>query len=204
MTGTNGVIQLPLANIAGWLRAQPGSRAFLVLATLLLALLRTETLQAQDPVKDRPASYVGEIIIVGNWVTQNSVILKALDLYPGEELRYPNLRIAERNLARLNIFEVNPELGIRPTVTVLENAGPFKDILVKVQETRTGSFTIKGSLTQNAGLVIRVVLEERNFDPWRWPTRCADFFEGRAFRGGGQKIRLELLRIPLLPGRGKS
>ena len=74
-------------------------------------------------VADRPQSYVGEVIIVGNTVTQDRVIRRMLGLYPGQMLRYPELRIAERNLARLNIFEMNPELGIRPTVQVIDNPG---------------------------------------------------------------------------------
>ena len=52
---------------------------------------------------------------------------------------YPELKIAEAKLAQLNIFEMNPELGVRPTVTALDSDSEFKDILVKLQETRTAA-----------------------------------------------------------------
>src|SRR5262249_9320679 len=86
-------------------------------------------------------SRVANVIIVGNTVTRDNVIRRQLELYPGQILEWPNLKVAEVNLARLNIFEMNQELGIRPTVTVLdpESDSIYKDILVSVQEARTGS-----------------------------------------------------------------
>ena len=52
----------------------------------------------------------------------------------------------EANLRRLNIFEVNPETGVRPQVTVedLDSDNPNKDILVQVKETPTGSLMFGG------------------------------------------------------------
>ena len=147
--------------------------------------------RVQYVVEDRPVSYVGEVYIVGNTVTQDRVIRRMLGLYPGQVLRYPELRIAERDLARLNIFEMNPELGIRPTVQALDNPGPLKDILVKVQETRTGSLMLGAGINSNNGLVGSIVLNERNFDLFRFPTSFADFFDGKAFRGAGQEFRIE-------------
>jgi outer membrane protein insertion porin family len=143
-------------------------------------------------VEDKPQAYVGEVIIVGNTVTQDRVIRRMLQgVQPGQVLRYPELRIAERDLARLNIFEMNPELGIRPTVQALESPGPFKDILVKVQETRTGSLMLGAGVNSDNGFVGSIVLNERNFDIFRFPTSFADFFDGKAFRGAGQELRIE-------------
>jgi outer membrane protein assembly factor BamA len=92
-------------------------------------------------------------------------------------------------LARLGIFDpANP-----PTVDVLPNEmdSSFKDILVRVNETRTGQFMVGGSVNSNAGLNGSIVLNERNFDIARWPTSWDDFRTGRAFRGAGQELRLE-------------
>lgn len=150
-----------------------------------------DMVRVQYVVEDKPISYVGEVFIVGNTVTQDRVIRRMLGLYPGQVLRYPELRIAEADLARLGIFEMNPEQGIRPTVTVLEKEGPLKDILVKVQETRTGSLMLGAGVNSNNGLVGSIVLNEKNFDLFRFPTSFADFWEGRAFRGAGQEFRIE-------------
>jgi outer membrane protein assembly factor BamA len=148
--------------------------------------------RVQYLVEDRPQAYVGEVIIVGNVVTQDRVIRRMLQgLQPGQLLHYPELREAERNLARLNIFEMNPDMGIRPTVQALESPGPFKDILVKVQETRTGSLMLGAGINSDNGIVGSIVLNERNFDLFRFPTSFADFWEGRAFRGAGQELRIE-------------
>jgi outer membrane protein insertion porin family len=143
-------------------------------------------------VEDKAEAKVGEVLIVGNSITQDRVIRRMLqNLQPGQTLRYPEMRIAERDLARLNIFETNPELGVRPTVTALESPGPFKDILVKVQETRTGSLMLGAGINSDNGVVGSIVLNERNFDITRFPTSFADFLDGKAFRGAGQELRIE-------------
>jgi outer membrane protein assembly complex protein YaeT len=148
--------------------------------------------RVQYEVLEKPAAKVGLIFIVGNDVTQDRVIRRVLGLYPGQTLRYPELRVAEAQLARLNIFDLNPELGIRPTVTVLEDTdSEFKDILVQVKETHTGSLLFGAGINSDAGLVGSVVLHERNFDIFRFPGSWADVTEGRAFRGAGQELRIE-------------
>jgi outer membrane protein assembly complex protein YaeT len=149
-------------------------------------------MRMQFLVDDKDQTKVGEIIVVGNTVTQDRVIRRMLQgLQPGQVLHYPELKIAERDLARLNIFEMNPEKGIRPTLQVLDSPGPFKDILVKVEETRTGSLMLGAGINSDNGFVGSIVLNERNFDLFRWPTSFADFFDGRAFRGAGQELRIE-------------
>ncbi len=144
-------------------------------------------------VEERAPATVAQVIITGNDVTQDRVIRRVLGLYPGQTLRYPELRIAERDLARLNIFESNPELGIRPTVTVIDPDGnsPLKDILVQVKETHTGSLMLGAGVNSDNGIVGSIVLNERNFDLFRFPTSFADILEGRAFRGAGQEFRIE-------------
>ena len=76
-------------------------------------------------------------IIVGNDVTRENVIRRQIPLYPGQILTYPDIRATETNLRPLNIFENNPETGVKPTVKVLDrdSNGEYKDILVRVQET---------------------------------------------------------------------
>jgi outer membrane protein assembly factor BamA len=142
---------------------------------------------------------VGNVIIVGNERTRDEVIRKALPFYPGQLLRYPDLRTAERNLEKLGIFLVDKGKGIRPTVTVLESDGEFKDILVQVQEMPTGSLLFGAGINSDGQFIVSMTLEERNFDPYRFPTCLADLVEGRAFRGGGRKMRLDVFQV-ILPG----
>lgn len=132
---------------------------------------------------------VGRVVIEGNDITKDRVILNQLDLRPGQILQYPKLEDARMRLARLGIFD--PEDP--PTVDVLPNEldQQFKDIRVRVRETRTGQFVLGGSVNSDAGLTANIALNERNFDILRFPTSFDDFRNGRAFRGGGQELRLE-------------
>jgi outer membrane protein assembly factor BamA len=108
-------------------------------------------------------------------------------------LTYPDLLVAKDNLARLGIFKDDPMNGISPTVEVLDPVGdsPFKDVLVTVQETQTGSFLLGAGINSDAGVTGSIVLNERNFDILNWPTSIEDIVSGRAFRGGGQEFRME-------------
>lgn len=178
----------------GYLTAYSGWRGFQTDVKMIPSEVPGEVglMRMRFEVEDRPKAYVGEVIIVGNTVTQDRVIRRMLQgIQPGQVLRYPEIRIAERDLARLNIFEMAPEKGVRPTIQVLDNPGPFKDILVKVEETRTGSLMLGAGVNSDNGLVGSIVLNERNFDIFRFPTSFADIFEGRAWRGAGQELRIE-------------
>lgn len=53
----------------------------------------------------------------------------------------------------------------------------------------------------NGGLVVGLLLEERNFDPCAFPASVEDIRCGRAFRGGARKLNVELARISVLPCR---
>jgi RNA polymerase sigma factor (sigma-70 family) len=77
---------------------------------------------------------IGQITITGHNKVDDSVIRACLDFYPGQELNYADLRAAERKLADSGLFNMDPERGILPTITVRESDNEFKDILVVVQE----------------------------------------------------------------------
>jgi outer membrane protein assembly complex protein YaeT len=145
-------------------------------------------------VQERPAAKVGQIIIVGNDVTKQNVILRQVPLYPGQVLSYPDLRVAEKNLQRLGIFNSNNE-GVRPTLTVLDpdSDTEYKDVLITVEETQTGSLVFGVGVNSNSGLNGSIVLNERNFDITNIPTSWAELTSGKAFRGGGQEFRVQAM-----------
>ncbi|NBO92380.1 MAG: outer membrane protein assembly factor BamA [Planctomycetia bacterium] len=146
-------------------------------------------------VEEQKPAVAGQVIIVGNERTDQRVILRQIPIYPGQTLTYPDLRLAERNLARLNIFESSPDGSVRPTVTVRDN--PFnpdsnvKDIVVNVQEASTGSLMFGLGVNSDSGFTGSVVLNERNFDLFRPATSLEDLFSGGAWRGAGQELRIE-------------
>lgn len=62
---------------------------------------------------------------------------------------------------------------------------------VNAEETMTGRMMFGVGINSDAGLVGSVVLDEQNFDWTRFPTSWEDFRNGTAFRGRGQRLRIE-------------
>jgi len=146
-------------------------------------------------VMEVPQTRVGNVMIRGNLVTDERVIRRELMVYPGQILSYPDLIASQENLSRLGIFKEDPMNGVRPMVEVIDppegGDGSFKDVLVTVQETQTGSFMLGAGINSDAGVTGSLVLNERNFDFLNFPTSFEDIWSGRAWRGGGQEFRLE-------------
>ncbi|MEY3176072.1 MAG: outer membrane protein assembly factor BamA precursor [Planctomycetota bacterium] len=65
------------------------------------------------------------------------------------------------------------------------------DLNVNASEGQTGRLMFGAGVNSNAGVVGNFVWDESNFDLLRPPTSWADVLEGRAWRGGGQRFRLE-------------
>ncbi|HIQ20150.1 MAG TPA: hypothetical protein EYH34_02775 [Planctomycetes bacterium] len=62
---------------------------------------------------------------------------------------------------------------------------------VRATETRTGRFMFSLGINSDAGLLGSVIIDEQNFDLFRFPRSWADIRDGIAFRGRGQRFRLE-------------
>jgi RNA polymerase sigma factor (sigma-70 family) len=96
------------------------------------ALGELRKLKAESP-PDRPVR-IGEVIIRGNEKVAEATIRAKVHLHPGQLLRYEDLRLAEKKLAESGLFNVDPDRGIPPTVTVIESNSEYKDVLITVQE----------------------------------------------------------------------
>ena len=60
-----------------------------------------------------------------------------------------------------------------------------------VQETRTGRFMFSVGVNSEAGLMGSIIIDERNFDLMRFPRSWQEIRDGIAFRGAGQRLRIE-------------
>ena len=69
----------------------------------------------------------------------------------------------------------------------------FIDIDTYVNEARTGRLMFGVGVNSDAGIVGNIVLSEQNFDIMRPPTSWADVWNGTAWRGGGQRFRIEAM-----------
>ena len=68
---------------------------------------------------------------------------------------------------------------------------PEADVDVFLEETETGRFMFGVGVNSDAGVSGQIVIDERNFDLWRPPTRFGEILDGTAFRGAGQGLRIE-------------
>lgn len=60
-----------------------------------------------------------------------------------------------------------------------------------LQETHTGRFMFSVGVNSDAGLLGSIIVDEQNFDWRRVPRGWSDIRDGTAFRGAGQRLRLE-------------
>jgi RNA polymerase sigma factor (sigma-70 family) len=92
--------------------------------------------QQNDKTANRKPRKVGAILTVGNDKVPFEVISRKIRLESGQVFDDESLRLAEKTLAAFPLFVVDPEKGIRPTVTAIapQANSEFWDILVTVKE----------------------------------------------------------------------
>jgi outer membrane protein assembly factor BamA len=148
-----------------------------------------------------PQPRVGQVFIIGNEFTRQSVILDQVQVYPGEILNDRELSESQKKLERLGIFKPG-------SVTVTAEDDPvnpnseYKNVFVRIEEMNTRRVRWMSGVSAQGEPVASLVWEERNFDPFRLPFSKDDLMSGNAFRGGGQLFRLDLIQFPLVPCRG--
>jgi len=92
----------------------------------------------------------------------------------------------------------NPMFGNSPQGNPLINRfreppPGWVDLDVYLNETATGRLMFGVGVNSDAGMVGSIVLSESNFDILRPPTSWSDVLNGHAWRGGGQRFRLEAI-----------
>ncbi len=130
--------------------------------------------------------HVGRIDIRGNALTREKVVRRALNLFPGDTFDLTEIKSAEKRLEQTRLFD-------RATVSPTGNQPGVRDIIVDVTEnegTTNVGFTF--GVTSDSGLIGSILLEFNNFDIFDPPRSFSEFIKLRAFRGGGQRLRLEL------------
>lgn len=129
---------------------------------------------------------VGWIEVNGNFRTQEKVVRRELRFYPEEIYDITKTRAAEKRLRDTGLFT---EARIEPTGT----APNVRDALVTVVENpKTTQFIAGVGANSDSGIVGNIVLENTNFDLFDRPRSWEEFFKGRAFRGAGQTMRIQL------------
>lgn len=147
----------------------------------------------------------GMITVAGNEITQRKVILREMDtLKPDRPLDASSARRgdrlvneAQRRIEELRLFEPG---SVKLTIQPENPANPgYRDVLVEVEETNTGSIQFGAAVNSDAGVTGLLGLNQRNFDVADFPESWGEFFSGRAFRGAGQ-----VFNVTLQPGTDSS
>jgi len=88
-----------------------------------------------------------------------------------------------------------------PLLPQSPNGGPFQgpfeeppgyvDIYARGTEQRTGRIMVGAAVNSSSGLVGQFTIQEDNFDLFRFPRSFQELRNGTAFRGRGQRLRIE-------------
>jgi outer membrane protein insertion porin family len=148
-------------------------------------------------VSEGPEATVGEVRIKGNTFTQDRIIRRELEIFPGDIYDSRRVATSDRNLRRRGLFEkvnIRPEPGEEPDVADLE---------VEVKELDSGMLNVGAFVSPDDGSVGGMIsLTESNFD-WRNPPRSWEDVIGRSsFRGGGQTLSLRAAMSDVSQGYG--
>jgi outer membrane protein insertion porin family len=144
-------------------------------------------------VNEGPKVRIDRIKVEGNDKTRENVIRRELIFFPGEYFDATKVEKSLNNLGRLRYFKdvrIDFEPGSEPG---------REDVVLKIEESRTGSFVLGGGISTNAGLFGNIALTQRNFDITNVPTSWRDLVEGHAFTGAGQTFSIQLQ-----PGKERS
>lgn len=134
----------------------------------------------------------GQIIITGNDLTKQEVILRQLQVKPERPLDDSALRDSQKRIAGLRLFEpTSVRLSVQPEDE--ENNPGYRDVLVEVAETNTGEFNFGAAIGSDNGVVGRLAVVQRNFDVADVPDSWSELISGRSFRGAGQTFDIEIL-----------
>ncbi len=133
----------------------------------------------------------GEVFISGNPITKHNVIRRLIEVRPDRPLDTTAIRKSETALRQSRYFN---NRGIKITLQPPDPTEPeYRDVLVEVEETNTGSFNIGAAVSSDAGLIGTLSLTQRNFDVTDTPDSVGEMFSGRAFRGAGQTFSINIL-----------
>jgi len=127
-------------------------------------------------ITENSQSYVEQIIIQGNNRTKDKVIRRELAVSPGQI--YDKVR-ADQSKQRLENLQYFEKVDISPQDTNVPNR---KNMVVTVEEKRTGSVTFGAGFSSVDSLLGFVEITQGNFDLFNFPY----------FTGGGEKFRVRL------------
>ncbi len=124
-------------------------------------------------IEEGERSFVQRINISGNIRTKDKVIRREVLIAPGDVFNTVRVETTKKRLDNLGYFS---RVETYPDDTGVKGR---KDLMVEVEEKRTGSLNFGAGFSTVESIVGFAELTQGNFDVTNWPT----------FTGGGQKFR---------------
>ncbi len=128
-----------------------------------------------------------EIITRGNTKTKDKVLIRQIELFPGDRIDTRRMKSAEYRLKNLQYFEDDVRITTEPT----ENPEEV-NLVVDVTEKPTGEFNFGVGVSSAESLMGNVSLTQRNFDYKDMPKSWRDFISGNSFTGAGQRFSIDV------------
>ncbi|MCA9273724.1 MAG: outer membrane protein assembly factor BamA [Phycisphaerales bacterium] len=134
----------------------------------------------------------GIVQITGNGTTRHEEIRKHAQVAPGRPLDKTAVDRTAGILTASRLFEIT-QSPPRTAILQPDKGDPeYRDVLIEVTETNTGSLGFGAAVNSDAGLVGQLSFTQRNFDITDTPDSVGDLFSGKSFRGGGQTFNIAI------------
>ncbi len=131
-------------------------------------------INVQYKIEEGNRSFVQRITIIGNTRTKDKVLRREVLIAPGDTFNTVRVDVSKKRLENLGYFS---KVETYPEDTGVPGR---KDLVVQVEEKRTGSLSFGGGFSTVDQLVVFGELTQGNFDLMNWP----------GFTGAGQKFRI--------------
>jgi outer membrane protein insertion porin family len=134
------------------------------------------TIDVKYTIEEGNPSFVQRINIVGNTRTKDKVIRREVLIAPGDIFNSVRVETTKKRLDNLGYFS--------KVETYPEDTGVTgrKDLIIQVEEKRTGSLNFGAGFSTVDNLVGFIEMSQGNFDLLNWPN----------FTGAGQKFRARI------------
>ncbi len=154
-------------------------------------------------IRESEKVYVRRVDFVGHHRTRDKVLRREFLLLPGEEFNKILLDASIDHLKGTRFFDMtNQQLFARawgpvrdPVIVVEVLPGGEKnerDLLVHVQEGRTGNLQFGGTYSDEGGFSGKLAVTQNNFDLFDLPKSLSELFNGEGFAGAGQIASIDL------------
>ena len=131
-------------------------------------------------VEEEDEIYIEHVRIEGNLKTQDRVIRRELEAFPGERVDRSDLVKSRSNLARLGLF--------RDITYEFDGTGQQRDLIFTVDEDTSGQLVVGFGVTSGFGVIGNLSITKRNFDITDLPDSIYEIPD--RFTGAGQTLHL--------------